>query len=235
MFSPQSHFEVTPLYIVVNPPSKEPEIIAMETEVLPLNLFFFFFSLSHLSRTQISCVSFAEPVETNSLTDAVSFIPRMYISLWQLGACLLQWDNRSGVHERTVTFVPTCSLFAIWTSEYDHASSFATLGPQDTDTVSRCFIVSPPPSDLAALGEVYPPPHPQCLYHPLLWGVLLPPGQFQAQALWPGFRGCVDTTHWAWEGRTSRQRAGHTRARGARWASTQVRVCPVKCAGLCDG
>lgn len=140
--------------------------------------------LLYLSRVQIYIfIPFQNKNE--AVKDAVFFMTWMYIRHWQQDACLLRWDDRSGwdyrsgLHMRElVTFVPLYFLFDIWTSEYDHAGSFATVGAQDTHAVSRCVFVSAPQSDLAALGEVHPPSHPQCLYHPLLWGVLLPSGQF---------------------------------------------------------
>lgn len=109
-------------------------------------------------------------------------------------------------------------------SKHDHAGAPAPVGPKDTHSVAGHLLFSTPQSHAEALREVHPPPHPQCLHHLMFRGLFLPPGQFQAQALWPGLGGRAHPSHRLTQRGETRLRAGgHTRTGGARRAQTQVR------------
>lgn len=59
----------------------------------------------------------------------------------------------------------------------------------------------------------------------MLRGLLLSPGQFQAQALWPGLGGCAHPPYWlAQRGEARLWTGGHTWTGRTWWAQTQVRT-----------
>ena len=112
----------------------------------------------------------------------------------------------------------------ISTIKHDHAGSFASVRPSDTDPFAGRLLLSTPQGNVEALWEVYLAPHPQCLHHPMLWSFLLPAGQLKTQALWLGLGGRADPTHWGSQGRKTLWRTSHTWARGTWWTPTQVKT-----------